>query len=183
MKKHTFEEVEARIAECPNFWWSQIVSERKKSPASEEEIQEAEKALGLHFPPDYRTFLKKFGVLQFFYTYSNEIYGIVHYEYFKLAMGVVPVTLECREYSLPHQYIAIYSDEGDEYWCIDTSDPNESVIAWDFFERCVARKIADSFMDVLYQFAANERRVKRDENGYLLNEKNTQYEEVHEIND
>lgn len=183
MKKHTFEEVEACIAENPNFWWSQIYSGRKKDPALEEEIQEAEKALGLRFSPDYRTFLAKFGYLEFCYTYSHEIYGIVHDERFKLAAETVPWTLECRELSeLPHQYIVIWSDEGDEFWCVDTSDPNEPVIAWDFFERSVARKIADSFIDVLYQFTANERRVIRDKDMRLLDEENTQYEEVREIN-
>ncbi|MDO4630106.1 MAG: SMI1/KNR4 family protein [Planctomycetia bacterium] len=185
MKKHTFEEVEACIAENPIFALSQLTSEKKIFPASEKSIQEAEALLGLKFPKDYRTFLAKWGVLEFTYTYSSDIYGIVLDN--AQAYGdpsVVFLTLKGREFAkLPHQYIAIYSDEGDEYWCIDTNDPNESVIAWDFFERCVARKIADSFLNVLYQFAANERRVKRDENGHLLNEKNTQYEEVNEIND
>ena len=184
MKKHTFEEVEACFAECPKFAWSQVLSGDRIVPASEKSIQEAEALLGLKFPKDYRTFLAKWGVLEFTYTYSTEIYGILLDN--AQAYGdpsVVFLTLKGREFAeLPHQYIAIYSNEGDEYWCIDTDDPNESVIAWDFFERCVARKIADSFMDVLYQFAANERRVKWDENGNLLDEENTQYEEVHEIN-
>ncbi|MDO4576300.1 MAG: SMI1/KNR4 family protein [Planctomycetia bacterium] len=164
------------------FWWSQNFSGGKRDPASEEDIREAEKTLGLRFSPDYRTFLAMFGYLQFCYTYSHEIYGIVHDERFKRAAGTVHWTLKIRELSeLPHQYIVIWSDEGDEFWCIDTSVPDEPVIAWDFFERCVARKMADSFIDLLYHYAANERRVIRDKDGRLLDEENTQYEEVREI--
>jgi len=182
MKKHTFEEVEACIAENPQFWWSQVYSGGRQDPASEEEIQDAEALLGIRFSSDYRTFLLKFGYLEFYYTYSHEIYGILHDERFARAGGTVYWTLKCRELSeLPDKYVVIWSDEGDEFWCVDTSEPDEPIIAWDFFEHTVARKIADSFIDLLYHFAANERRLVYDENGKLLDEENTQYDEVREI--
>lgn len=183
MKNHTFEEVEACLAECPKFWESQITAGGKPDPASEESIREAEMILGLKFPKDYRTFLTKWGFLEFVYTHSHEIYGIKASNAYDPAYpSAISLTLQGREWSeLPEKYIAIWSDEGDELWCIDASDPNGPVIAWDFFEHSVARKIADSFMDVLYQFAANERRVIIDEDGWVLDEENTQYDVVQEI--
>ena len=183
MKKHTFEEVEACIAECKYFWEAQITAGHKPDPAPESSICEAETILGIKFPKDYRTFLAKWGFLEFTYTYSHDIYGIRSGN--AQASGypsAIFLTLFGRQYSkLPDKYIAIWSDEGDELWCVDTSEPDEPIIAWDFFEHTVARKIADSFIDLLYHFAANERRILRDENGKLLDEENTQYDEVREI--
>ncbi|MDO4628284.1 MAG: SMI1/KNR4 family protein [Planctomycetia bacterium] len=183
MKKHTFEEIEACLRECKYFWETQITAHYKPEPASEESIQEVEKTLGLKFPPDYRRFLLKWGFLEFCYTYSHEIYGIVHDDPKQDKYGsVLGLTLDCREYAeLPEHYIAFYSDEGDEIWCIDTQDPDERVVVWDFFGHYLARIVIYSFVDMLYQFAANERRVIIDDQGWLLDEKNEEYEEVDEF--
>ncbi len=86
-------------------------------------INSDEQALGVKFPPSYRVFLEKFGILGFG---STEIYGFLGDQFAGGHADIVRNTLMLRqECNTFHQYIII-CDEGNGHYCLlDTSEVNE----------------------------------------------------------
>lgn len=110
----------------------------------EEDLLAAEKELGLKFPMDYRTFVKKFGAG---YFHTLEIYGIIAGKQIECIPNAVWVTRALREkYCLPESYIAIGFDGISGYYCIHAGMGNVVL----FETRTNAQKqLANSFLDFL----------------------------------
>lgn len=88
--------------------------------AGEPAIEAAENALGVRFPPGYRTFLRKLGVTH----WPREIYGIS--ETNSRYSNVVQNTLSERtevEPELPPHLVALSPDGWGNHYCLDTSNP------------------------------------------------------------
>ena len=138
----TFSDLENLFAEHPMD--KELVNLYLPTP-SEKTVHEAEVALGVEFPMDYKNALHKWGII--FLPYAI-IYGICGNDvnYFG-GPNVVALTKDARAHSnLPNYYLAIFDNDGDELWCIDTRKPEGPVIAWNFFEKSAERKLADSFL-------------------------------------
>ena len=61
-------------------------------PANDDQVVQAETALGLKFSEDFRKYVREFGVASFF---DHELTGICEHK----RLNVIDVTLEEREYS------------------------------------------------------------------------------------
>jgi hypothetical protein len=91
-------------------------------------IQEAEKSLGVQFPPSYRTFISEFGAAL---CSGFEIAGLFdakgNDDGPPLWSDVVASTTQRRRVSgglIPNAYVAISDDGGDYTFYIDTSRPD-----------------------------------------------------------
>lgn len=118
--------------------------------ASQESIDEFERMLDVKLPEDYRRFLNEFGYLIY---HGRDYYGICYDDphKFDFADNAADLTLRLREESaLPHYYVAFYDDEGDEQWCFDVREPHSNVIAWDYFNQCVAREYKTDFVNTIF---------------------------------
>jgi hypothetical protein len=93
-------------------------------PADEKQIQEAETALGVGFPADYRSFLSRFGAI---FCPEVEIAGLFHSvddNEPPLWSNVVSNTLRIRRVlrgEFPIEYVFISDDGGDYKFYLDTS--------------------------------------------------------------
>lgn len=100
--------------------------------ASSEEIENAERALGVSFPASYRNFLREFGWARISH---QELYGLG---------AEVPAYLELvrntlaersgMEPSLPASLIPIMNDGAGNHYCLDTSQKRDAecpVVFWD----------------------------------------------------
>ena len=89
-------------------------------PAGPEMIAEAEKYLGIEFPPSYREFLAAAGCGSFA---GRELYGITPSGI--AAMGIPSVTFataDARRYGLPPQFVLIEDPGTEEEYVIDTGE-------------------------------------------------------------
>ncbi|MCM3537778.1 SMI1/KNR4 family protein [Priestia endophytica] len=90
--------------------------------ASEEALVEAEKMLGVNFPPQYREYVKKYGSGGICGEYIKGFEG-------KYGSSVVHDTERYRKWGLPKKYIVI--KHVDEFaYCLNTAD-EYNVITWD----------------------------------------------------
>ena len=125
----------------------------KSTPAHDEEIQAAETALGVSFPPSYRTFLALYGAVS---VVGSTISGIVNNSPLEPGGGsVVYDTMTFRrEWHLPHHYIVIQPDE-DAPYCLDTRKTDGAgemaVVCYELHSEH-AGVIAISFVDWLERF-------------------------------
>lgn len=96
-------------------------------PASDADIENAEKRLGVKFPDDYIWFLKNFGAGG---VAGIEVYGLVKGGL--VCCDIFKYTLECREeYNLPHSFVIICNQ--DEWFdCIDTD--TGAIVMWSMFD-------------------------------------------------
>jgi len=90
--------------------------------ASESAIAEAEAALGVRFPPSYRSFLARFGAAN---GYGYSVAGLFHYPDKSrppLWSDVVSLNLKIvrRFCNIPSRYVAIGNDGGDYTFYLDT---------------------------------------------------------------
>jgi len=100
---------------------------------SESRIDLAEEALGLRFPPSYRTFLETLGAGD---IAGEEFFGIVSSNF--LESGIpdsVWLTLRGRDqWSLPRSMVVVYFDGGTDYFALDTARPNPDgespIVTW-----------------------------------------------------
>ena len=94
--------------------------------ASESAIAEAEAALGVRFPPIYRSFLARFGAAN---GHGFEVAGLFHYpDKSSPPLWLDVVTLNLKWVSqlargTPPRYIAIGDDGGDYTFYLDTGAP------------------------------------------------------------
>lgn len=126
-------------------------------------IIEAEKKLGVSFPPSYRSFLLNYGCGG---VGSSEIYGIIKSNPYGFGVpNAIWLTLDEREkWNLPHQFIII-GDTGDGDWYVlDSSKPNKDgeypvVICYYDGDNYHTEKIHEDFGEFLLaetQFALRE---------------------------
>ena len=121
-------------------------------PSSPDLIHEAENFLGLKFPKDYQDFLSRWGTLA---IGPLEFYGITGRDFESSSVpNAIWFTKKKRDgMGLPNQLIILCDNNGDEYYCLDTSDPSMSrVVVWD----AISRRIASVKADSLFDFILNE---------------------------
>lgn len=117
--------------------------------ASDSKIKAAEEELSLSFPEKYKDFLKTFGWLE---VYNNYFFGISNEP---LGAGsTVAMTLYARKHwSLPEEYIVIYSSEDKILWCLNCQSAGEKVISYNTetkkIETIVAPNLERLLMDYL----------------------------------
>ncbi|MBQ9873218.1 MAG: SMI1/KNR4 family protein [Thermoguttaceae bacterium] len=126
----------------------------------EEDVQNAERELGVKFPSDLRKILLTWGRIA---GIDEESYlsivpakarlkGLSKWKVSALEHNnIVESTLELRKESdLPNKYIVVYYAE-DWYGCIDTSAPEGAVIEWDYFNKFVEWEVNNSFIDSIFE--------------------------------
>ena len=121
-------------------------------PVPDDLIQKAEAFLGVRFPDDYRAFLKKWDTLA---LGPIEIYGVTSdsFESGSVPNGIWLTNRKRVQLSMPNHLVILASNEGVEYFCLDTSDPKRSeVVIFDVGSRQVRATRADS----LFEFILNE---------------------------
>lgn len=102
-------------------------------PKPDELISKAENALGLPFPPTYKSFLKKYGCGS---IAGKEFYGVIHSDF--EASGIpdaIWLTLNQRRlYQLPVGIVLIYSTGDGLYYALNScqvnSDGEYSIVEW-----------------------------------------------------
>lgn len=119
---------------------------------SEHAIKGVEAALGIKFPEDYREFLQRFGLLA---MGSIEIYGVFDDRLDdRSAQDGARMTIEERVYGLPTHLFVLYSHDGDQLDCLDCSQEDSPVVAWDNIDKQIIRRLAPSFLQYLEARAA-----------------------------
>jgi antitoxin YobK len=105
------------------------------NPASAELIDKAEQFLSVQFPEDYRKFLARWGTLD---IGPIEFYGICGDDFVNSTVpDAIWYTQRKRlQVNLPDELIVLCDDDGDVYFCLDTSDQVGSrVVVWDAIHR------------------------------------------------
>lgn len=130
------EEILSLIREHADLAW-------RGDPQSDDQIDQAEKDLGVLFPKDFRAYLRELGWLAFG---PNEYTGLGI-----ATLNVVSVTKRARERSqLPCNLVVIADHDGDEFVCLDCStDFTGRVVIWDVPSRSISRVRADDFVEFL----------------------------------
>ncbi len=121
-------------------------------PASDELIDRAERFLDVRFPEDYRAFLRRWGTLA---IGPLEFYGICNEDFVNSSVpNAIWYTQQLRQQvGLPKALVILYDNNGDEYYCLDTSvSENSRIVAWDTHQRKVRVIKAES----LFEFILNE---------------------------
>lgn len=130
------------------------LSKERAKPASWDTIDELEKRLEIKLPEDYRRFLSEFGYLL---IGTRDFHGVFDNDLDRNEFSALRLTLANRQYSnMPHYYVAIYDDDGDEQWCLDTREEHANIIVWDFFEQCVVREFATDFVNTIFDVIEEE---------------------------
>lgn len=99
----------------------------------EELILLAESALGIKFPPTYRTFLSKYGCGD---IAGQEFYGIIKADFVNSSVpDAIWLTLDERKSSgLPEDFVIVYATGDGVYYSLDCSRRNDAgecpVVAW-----------------------------------------------------
>jgi antitoxin YobK len=102
-------------------------------PRDEQLVALAEEALGLRFPPSYRTFLLRLGAGN---VGAEEIYGLIDENFVDSTVpnGIWATLRARREWALPNQMVRVYSDGMGGDFVLDTSqmgrDGECPVVAW-----------------------------------------------------
>lgn len=126
-----------------------------QQPASPELIDKAERFLDVRFPDDYREFLKRWGTLS---IGPFEFYGLCGDDFINSSVpdAIWFTNLERKNQGFPKELVVFYNDEGDEYYCLDTSNSKKShVVVWDVIFRKIRPKKPDSLFDLILDMAAD----------------------------
>ena len=121
------------------------------TPASTKLIAEAERFLGLQFDEPFRKYLATWGTLSFG---PLEFYGLTDSNF---ENGCVPnavwfTAANRKQVGLPHHLIAIFDNDGDEFYCLDSSSGGVVVI-WDVITRSVRANKAPNILEMIYREA------------------------------
>ena len=112
---------------------------------STQEIEEAEKLLGIKFSKQYRDFNEKYGYLSF---YGNEIFGIDTNNLGELEGNSLAYALNDRkEYNLPYYFLPFYNYEG---------EPRIVILEYDGLKYGVSETVADDFGDFILELVQEE---------------------------
>jgi hypothetical protein len=110
-----------------------VVAREVGDPATETDIVEAERALGVSFPRSYAGFLSEYGWAD---IGTREVYGLGRH--LPVYQRVVDMTLEERSPEngarIPRHLVVIFNDGGGNLHCLDTSrmiDEESPVVFWD----------------------------------------------------
>ncbi|MBQ9873422.1 MAG: SMI1/KNR4 family protein [Thermoguttaceae bacterium] len=157
MGKYTFEDLRKVIDLNPKLYDN--VDCCLYGRVREEDVKNAEQALGVTIPADYRNVLLTWGRIAGMeddaylsvVPAKERLEGLTAFIVGNLEKeNIVEFTkLLRKESDLPHQYIVVYSAE-DWYGCIDASTPEGTLIEWDYFNKCFDHKVNDSFIDSVF---------------------------------
>jgi hypothetical protein len=87
-------------------------------PVSPEKIHQAERMLGVEFPPSYKAYMAEYGALEI----DGRTFAGLTPRDVGSAGDVVAFTKHAREkYGLPEQYVALDFQDGDAFLSIDTA--------------------------------------------------------------
>lgn len=118
------------------------------TPQESNAVHAAAEALGVEFSISYKKYLERWGTVAFG---PNEYMGLGSGD----VQDVVKFTIKKREaVSLPNHLIVVRDNEGDEYFCLDTSKLANSecpVVVWDVPTATISRDKANSFDEFLLQ--------------------------------
>src|SRR5438874_11026289 len=116
--------------------------------ASDELIAKAERFLNLQLPKDYREFLRKWGTLS---VGPMEFYGITSGNFESASIpNAIWLTQVKRRHGLPAHLVILYNNDGDEYFCLDTTDPSQSpVVIWDAVTHRIRGKKSQTLFDFI----------------------------------
>jgi antitoxin YobK len=91
-----------------------------EGPKGSELVDNAEKTLGLVFPPSYREFLERLGAGSFG---SVEVFGVIRNDFVSSGIpdGVWLTQRARKEWNLPRPMVVVYFDGATGYFAIDTS--------------------------------------------------------------
>lgn len=122
------------------------------TPASTELIEKAERFLGLKFDEPFRKYLSTWGTVSFG---PLEFYGLTdsNFENGCIPNAVWFTVTNRKQVGLPHQLIAIFDNDGDEFYCIDNNSGG-AVVIWDVITRSVRVKKAPNIIDMIYREAS-----------------------------
>jgi hypothetical protein len=134
--------VAAPLAELVHLWSDASLD--SSGPASEEEIEAAEKELGVSFPRSYRAFLRRYGAGN---LHHYEIFGLPGN---RLWADIVMMNQLSRG-TVPKQYLKFTNDIGDFAYYLDTSqmDGNGECPVVVIGPGEDGETVADSFLDFL----------------------------------
>lgn len=120
-------------------------------PASDPLIRSAEQYLGLEFDDAFKLYLATWGHLA---IGPLEFYGLTSgdFENNSIPDAIWFTHLKRVQIGLPKHLIAIFNNDGDEYYCVDTSRSGEIVI-WDAIQKkLIGTKSLDMIHLVLQEF-------------------------------
>ncbi len=124
-------------------------------PATDDLIGKAEQFLDLRFPNDYREFLKRWGTLA---IGPLEFYGITGdaFDSSSVPNAIWLTNRKRQQLGLPKELVILYDNNGVEYYCLDTSNAEESpVVIWDIRSREVRAVKANSLFDFILEESAD----------------------------
>ena len=117
MQVPSFDDLLRRLREMP--------AGESGTGVDEQEVAEAERELGVSFPPGFRSFLREIGWLA---AVETEVFGLG--EEISPRMNVRTITAEMRGQGLPSSAVAIARDTAGAVYCLDASysGPYESPV-------------------------------------------------------
>lgn len=125
-----------------------------------EEIEEAEKLLGIKLSKQYRDFNEKYGYLSF---YGNEIFGIDTNNLNELEGNSLAYALnDCKDYNLPYYFLPFYNYNDGYMAYFDYSslnnegEPRIVILEYDGFKYSISETVADDFGDFILKLVQDE---------------------------
>jgi hypothetical protein len=119
------------------------------TPASDELIKRAESFLNVAFSKDFSDYLRRWGSLA---IGPLEFYGITgeDFETSSIPNAIWYTHVKRKQLNLPNEYVIIGCNEGDEYYCLDTTDRVGSrIVVWDAVFRRVKSVRANSIFEFI----------------------------------
>jgi hypothetical protein len=123
-------------------------------PQEESLIASAEAFLGVTFPPSYREFVRRWGALGFG---PEEVYGVTsdHFERSSVPNGIWFTAQSRSDSGLPLGLLVVVNDNGERFYCIDTSQKDargeSPIVIWDVSARSIVGTKSPSFGDFLLE--------------------------------
>ncbi|HEY0064149.1 MAG TPA: SMI1/KNR4 family protein [Telluria sp.] len=144
---HAFDDIDRILAEHADF-------ADASAGVSEATIRAAEAYLEVRFSVSYSEFLRKWGTLSFG---PIEYYGLIDSEFVHSGIpDAAWYTQKLRQdVALPKHLVILVDNDGDEYYCLDTSTFDSRgecpVVVWDCPSAAVSRIKGDNFAEFLLQ--------------------------------
>lgn len=173
MSFYSFNDYSIFAKDNPWIWEDDLLSGRTAVGAKDEDIKITEDLLCLKLNKLTHNLLSSFGFIPFLW-HSGDFFNLppdvdrIHTSFgydensdinkrrssdsIATLHNITTVTLWARECcNIPHSYIVIWDDEGDELGCLDMDSQDSTVKVWDYFQRCFSYKANDSFLDLIFE--------------------------------
>jgi hypothetical protein len=121
-------------------------------PASPDAITAAERFLGVEFPASFVEYLACWGNLA---VGPLEFYGIAgsDFEDGSIPDGVWFTHVKRQEIGLPKPLVIVLNNDGDEFYCVDTTHTGGRVVVWDVCSRAIVSVKGDNVCRLILQEA------------------------------